>query len=510
MPAGFPCPNPTCAHVFPPEAIQGATSLKCPRCGSTFNFRAKAAPRPTLPTAKAVPHAKAAAARPPQRPAAPVAPPVAVAMPVTPAVPLAAPVAANPGAAAPNSALVFTSTPDLTIAPTPLLGKRRAGSPWRLLVVLAVSAVLAGGLLTALFLAVGKPGSAAPADDSKKFENFNFSLRLPEAPWQSDESLRDAIRARMAFSRKDPVNHLAIEVIDYKMRAPRQGVLLDEALERLRNYFGADVPWQPRAPATLEKFEPQDKLAGQPARVLEFEGNRDNVAQVGECYLTQYRGRAYLLFTFAPQGQEAAREEWAALRGRFGLLNERPGWTPQPPPSAPFQGDGYALAFVAEVWKKMDLGEADKNVVLALEGHDPKEDREGEVSHAGKAALLRVAVLEPSLPPGDVKAAAAAARKNLIDQQLAVLTKTDNLELVPVQGRKGEKLEGPANVGAVSGYVSKNRMRVPDGSLDRFVVVAAVPLAERLVVVYAECDWKRRDYWEQEFNALLDTFKKAP
>src|SRR2546423_8785096 len=38
MPAGFPCPNPTRSHVFPPNAIKGAAFLKCPRCGTVFDF----------------------------------------------------------------------------------------------------------------------------------------------------------------------------------------------------------------------------------------------------------------------------------------------------------------------------------------------------------------------------------------------------------------------------------------------------------------------------------------
>ena len=37
---GLACPNPTCTHVFAADAIKGAESLTCPRCGTTFQFRA--------------------------------------------------------------------------------------------------------------------------------------------------------------------------------------------------------------------------------------------------------------------------------------------------------------------------------------------------------------------------------------------------------------------------------------------------------------------------------------
>jgi hypothetical protein len=449
----------------------------------------------------------------PTQPVAPVPLATPVAIP-TVAVPTAVPTAVPN--AAPDPALNFTSQPELTIAPTPLLGKHRHGNwaaRWRLPIVLALSLLLAGGLLFFIVKHAGRPAKEVPpAGDARKFEDLNFSLRPPEKRWKADVDLPTGLKARLAYSRADPADHLAIEVIDFKEREPRRGVWLDEALERLRGYFGEDVAWQPKAPATLEKFEPCYKLAGQPALVLEFEGNHDSVLHIGECAMMHYRGRVYLFFTFAPSASDeqrkALQEEWAGLRERFGVLNQREGWKPQAPPSEPFQGDGYTLAFAKEVWKKADLGDFDKQSVLALEGHDPKEDRDGEASRAGKAAYLRVAVLAAK---ADVKPA-DAARQHVIARQMDLLglSKPEELELVAVQGRKGEKLEGPADIGAFkNGYLSKNRMRVPAGTLDRFVVVAAVPLKERLLVVYSECDWKRRDYWEQEINALLDTFKRA-
>ena len=53
MPQGFACPNPACTHTFPPEAVRGAASLTCPRCGTVFRFRAaapgQAGPAPRKP-----------------------------------------------------------------------------------------------------------------------------------------------------------------------------------------------------------------------------------------------------------------------------------------------------------------------------------------------------------------------------------------------------------------------------------------------------------------------------
>src|SRR5260370_36431246 len=66
----FPCPNPTCTHVFTLAELQTAAQVGCPRCGFRMQGRGPAQPAP------------------PTRPAP------AVARPVAPAVPLAAPVQA--------------------------------------------------------------------------------------------------------------------------------------------------------------------------------------------------------------------------------------------------------------------------------------------------------------------------------------------------------------------------------------------------------------------------------
>jgi hypothetical protein len=307
---------------------------------------------------------------------------------------------------------------------------------------------------------------------------------------------------------------MAIAVIDYKDRPPRTAVLLDQTLDRLTGYFGGEKPaWQPKAPATLEKFEPHEKLAGQAALVIEFEGSRDSVLHAGECWIMQYRGRAYLFFTLAPKRTDDVaadvREQWVALHKGFGLLDERKGWQPQPRPAESYDGDGYALSFAKEVWKTIEKESNDQKTVLLLEGHDPKEEKEGDASNAGKAAHLRVVVLDKQPDP---KAAAEAARKHLIARQVdaGVALKPEDVQLMPAAGGKGDKANKPAEIGTFKkGHLSKNRMNITGGTLDRFLVIAAVALGDKVVAVYGDCDWKRRDYWEQEFNALLATFRKA-
>src|SRR5579871_665668 len=53
MTSGYPCPNPACSHVFPPDSVTGAAALKCPRCGTVFRFRPTSARPASAPPAPA-------------------------------------------------------------------------------------------------------------------------------------------------------------------------------------------------------------------------------------------------------------------------------------------------------------------------------------------------------------------------------------------------------------------------------------------------------------------------
>src|SRR5437762_1343091 len=51
MSQNLPCPNPNCSQVFPAAALSGAGSVKCPACGTVFEFRTRpkmAQPEPPL------------------------------------------------------------------------------------------------------------------------------------------------------------------------------------------------------------------------------------------------------------------------------------------------------------------------------------------------------------------------------------------------------------------------------------------------------------------------------
>ena len=162
MPDGFRCPNPTCSHLFTPAAVKGVAALKCPRCGSEFQFRSGRAATPTRPKP---------AAR--TKPVVPVeAPAVAVPMSVAPPVPASAPTVAATQAEAP---------------PMRKRRRRRRGPGYNLVVVLLVisACVTASAFLVRYFnLTLPLPDLNETGGQAHESSAYNYRLVLP-ADWKS-------------------------------------------------------------------------------------------------------------------------------------------------------------------------------------------------------------------------------------------------------------------------------------------------------------------------------------
>ena len=163
MATTLPCPNPSCTQVFSQEALRGAASVTCPKCGMIFQFRVvKSTPAPPrAPAAPAPPPLAPRAAAPSKAAPAGTAPPVAQAVPVgPPQYPVAQPIArptslppapiaeavpvTSPGDAAPEQDdLIVTSEPPAEGRPRPRGRSTRRLGRW-------LTAVAALGLMTAV------------------------------------------------------------------------------------------------------------------------------------------------------------------------------------------------------------------------------------------------------------------------------------------------------------------------------------------------------------------------
>jgi hypothetical protein len=483
MPSGFPCPNPTCSHVFPPEAVKGAIALACPRCGSTFQFRSGAAASPAPP------------ARPPKpvtpRAVTPPAPPVPLAAPVAPVVPLAWPVtpAEEPVAA-------FAPPPDFA---TPHLAKVRGRPRSRvglyvflgvavvLLVPLCVTGWLARGWLARLHDLTPADQLSGPAYESTM---YNFRFQYPPAPWKEDKQTRLDLRTGIALRRTEPNGWLAILTADYKNRTPTDADLVDDGVRRLKAYFKDGLEWEQK---------PDAQLAGQRAQRLEFVAQQGGVEMTGDAYLLGYNGVGYWFLTWAPtESRDVIAGEWDSIRTGFALGKEREGWAVKPAKQRTLAGRKapYTLSYVESIWEKQDNPTAyDADADSALLGRDQAEPKDADKTSTAVVLLLP--------KQSDLKTAVAAARDHLLAQEKKLYPEC-TVEDVDAKAAVADR--PPDRVGNQDGRILKLRVKIADAN-EHFVYLAVVPAAEYVVAVQCECDMRRRVYWEVNFAQLVRELK---
>ena len=492
----FPCPNPVCTHKFSPEAVKGASSLVCPRCGTVFQFGSP----PAAPSRSSTSGKKPA----PPSVKPPVAPPR---IPPRAAVPIAQPVSAGKGPPAPASgaepssaALNFNSTPELVMP----RGRRKAQKTakggvlsWIAFVVVGVlgpTAVVWGGIWLFFYL----KSSFTEQEAGRIAEVYNSRFNWPDKPWTRDTDLQMRLHVHIGMIARTRNSGMALLFKDYKDRMPSDAEMLDDALGKLRSYFRG-LEWELKSPDT------KPRLAGRPAQVLEFQGvDADEVTMNGECYMTAFRGYGYWFFTWVPLGEreinrESIQTEWRQLRQRLTLLDGRKGWTERPPESEKIAGKKatYQLAYVKELWTREPADNYDPPVDLVLKGHEPDPERR---PLAGKDATVQVLVLPKQ---ANLKAAAAAARDHVKQRERKLYERTT---LEPMKDKHGAEIDRAADIGTEHGHLSKFRMKNTE-DLERYLLIAVVNRPEGVVAIVGDCLWERHDFWDQEMMALLKTFK---
>jgi hypothetical protein len=342
---------------------------------------------------------------------------------------------------------------------------------------------------------------------------FNFAFKFPPAPWKKDESLQITMTVNLALRRGNPSDATALFFRDYKTRLPSQAEQIDVALTKLRALL-KKLEWElkPKDPATL---------GGQPALRMEFEG--DDPGQVrmsGQCLLLAYRGFAYWFFTWGPLEQrEQIEPEWDGLRQGFRLLNEREGWTEKPRETEPIQGKKlpYRLDFAKGLWEKVETDGYDPLADLVLIGHEPSaKPKVGDPDdpapigpepghrHAGRAATLQVLLLPRE---EDLKAAVKAAHAYVLRRQQAPDGENyPKTTMAPLKDKSGAEEDRDTDIGDVRGHLTRLQVKNTEDR-ERYVVLGIVNRPEGVVVLMFDCNWTRRDFWEQEFTPLLKTLR---
>ncbi len=534
MPATFVCPNPVCGQALSQDSVKGAASVKCPKCGTVFQFRSQPAapvpapatqlgsrakgpvaqtqmgprprtapaqtqvgPRPQGPAATPPPRPVPAAVTPPAVPTPPPLPtaPPPLAAPVT-EVPLATPVAAEQA----QTDLNFASGPT-TVGPT---GRRRGSGrrepSWTRFIVptlglLALGAVAGGAVWGAIWLfnQFQAIHTTAEVPEIKDLARFNCRYALPEGTWKPNSTAVTRMVVNFSLTRGKPNNNMALFCRDYTHRLPSEAEMFDTALTKLRGHFNP-LEWERVEKSTV-------KLGGQPVALhLEFQGtDNDNVTMNGEVLVLGYRGFGYWFCTWCPLDQkETLAPEWSKLRANFSLLDGRAGWkeTPRPRDTLDVPGLPYEVPFVKEVWGVQLPEKWDPNARAVLVGHDPTQFK-----HSGKAASFCLIVLEKA--PG-VKEAFDLARKYHLEREKAAYPDTI---VTPTKTKAGKDQISLSDIGNERGYLGKFHVRNTE-ALERFQVLAALQGQENTLLLLCDCDLAQRAFWETEFAELIKAFKK--
>jgi hypothetical protein len=314
----FPCPNPACTHTFSPEAVQGKSSLVCPKCGTVFQFS----------SAPAAPARRTAV----KKPAPPKTPPP----PSKPAVPIAQPVAEQQ----PPASFDFDSAAERE-APRSRRMARRGGKRIGGWVFAVVAGILGPALIVwgSMWIVYILKKERPQEDTGPTTSAFNARFSWPGKPWTRDKDIQRRFQVQIGMKSAEHNNSMALLFRDYKDRLPSDAEMLDEAAAKLRAYFKG-LEWEllpkDRQGRTDLKSVPQARLAGHSAQVVQFQGDTtEQVTVNGECYMLAFRGYGYWFFTWAPLGElekdgEAIRGEWGRLRNDLSLLDERLGWKEKP------------------------------------------------------------------------------------------------------------------------------------------------------------------------------------
>jgi hypothetical protein len=107
------------------------------------------------------------------------------------------------------------------------------------------------------------------------------------------------------------------------------------------------------------------------------------------------------------------------------------------------------------------------------------------------------------LPPqADLKSATAAALDYVKQREMKLYERT---VWEPMKDKNGE-IDRDAKIGAEAGHLNKLHVKNTE-DLERYLSIAVVNRPDGVVVLIGDCLWERRDFWDQEFTALFQTFK---
>jgi len=337
------------------------------------------------------------------------------------------------------------------------------------------------------------------AGDTLEFPQLNCKFVKPGSPWEPGPgNIKAGMKACLVMQRPEPqASWLALVAQDFKDHTPSAAELKDEAVRLLGNYFNKD---------NLEMSAGDARLAGLKAQLLVFRGDIEDNPMSGECAMVASHGVAYWFVTWAPAGAaDTVQAEFAKLRDRLGLMNERKHWREPPKLENSFHGQAldYRLRDSGRIWREWTpASDFDPAADMALVSCDLSEAGGKPEKNSSFAASILFLQSKGGQQP-DLFAALKAAQSLLETQQKADYPET-RIETV-------EQKEPTGKVQALGGLPCLVRdLHVMNGEKrHRYVMLGVVDLSGKKLMFECECAWDMRGDWRPRFVRLLETFQSG-
>ncbi|HEY1189298.1 MAG TPA: hypothetical protein VGE74_16720 [Gemmata sp.] len=463
------CPNPSCPYTFDPSQVPAGVVLSCPRCAMQFTLGPPAPPPPP----------------PPERPRA------------------------RPRGRDPvdDFEAVGREAERDRADDVPRPGHRT--SRYQLFILAGIAAsLMAGTALVFIFKLMSRKTSSAGRESSLKAPEWNFSIEGLPKGWTLDDTTKLKVSSPYAygFKRENPEGYVVVGRTEYaKGRAPR-GTEMRHDLERpFRKLF--------------TKFEEEPPLEatwmGQPVGPrlgFKFRApSSDGLIWQGEAYAVSFKGIAYFWLGWSGESDfDNLKDDFAAFRNRFKLLDLRSNWRETVAPEVEYKGATVPYTFTDgdDVWKEESL-EQEKKESPELDrwlriNHTPRGDRKALSDDAD----LRIYLVDGT---GDPLQTARDYVQNLWTNH--VKAANDQLPAPTFTERSGEPEGDPLPKGATpvirleSQVLEPGTKKVLASSESRLVVVSGVRVGDKIVILHCWCEFSKRGTFESRFVQIASSLR---
>lgn len=394
----------------------------------------------------------------------------------------------------PSSELAFDPGPAVTTSYRPRSAAGGSGGrPTLVLVVLGLALLAAVGAMV-YFRVAGRPGRTDRETAGAELRDKDVAFDPPGPPWVRDDPLLSRLGNPYLLLYRRPGDAgtdagLAFGAVDYRTREPRPGELRDGLVLPLNNLFD-DV--------TLFDRE-GERWLGRPAVGYDFRGRAkaDGATVAGRCRAVGHKGVGYWLVDWAAEGEAERLAEADAVRGTFRLLGGRERWAPKEAAAKVYAGRkaGYEVTDHDGAWAEppdRSPADIDSAADLLLVAREKRKGRDF-VDEATFVVALIPAADDPL----------AAGRKHVEAQRTKEVE-----EMAP--GTAANFADRPADPDDPAAGVPVLRLQatVPmDKNQARLVVVAAVPVGDKVAVGYGWCAWADRQVFEERLVRLAGSLK---